>query len=466
MVLLEEYVYTFPWYLGYSVQTAFLVEVPIWVEFRDRDVIYEPSRHKLIRQLGKIIHFHQGDGASTFPHDRACIMWDLRRVVPSRVRVRYNKTVLWQRVQLLGVPKICSICSSEEHLSYACPQCPIQIPALTTQNSQQRESIATQNSCPTVKRTAPCSPEQRRDPTEHTQSENSPAKSIRSSTSKSVANKSIASHSQAIKRADSKSTYQERTEQTSPGESSKSVASKRTHRSQSHNHSPRATRSISYTRQLHSSPEQEQTVSSAPAEPKNDGPEPMDIGESRPKKRLNISDSPEHQTSTDNHKHSSSTDNTRKETESSHRSTHSNKQRSQAYRTKTQALRKFPCSQKVARQLISLPESQVQAQASPSVRKPSTSRTAAKPPKHSARKKRSPTPDLAKTDIADRHFTYTKLFRQQHNSCTALKDPFPTTEEDTDLQESSDDTDNTRYTREHSESSHPQSPAQAQYPLF
>jgi hypothetical protein len=201
-------------------------------------------------------------------------------------------------------------------------------------------------------------------------------------------------------------------------------------------------------------------------EVEHDRAEPMEICEPRPKKRLNTSDSPEHQTSTESHQHRYKTDNTRKEIGSSHRSTNSSKQRSQAYRTKPQILRKVPCSQKAARQLISQPESQVQDQAIPSVRKPSTKCTAAKPPTHSTRKKRNPTPDLAKNDIADRHFTYTKLFCQQHNSCTTLKDPFPTTEEDTDLHDSSEDTDNTRYTTDHSEHSHPPVPAQAPYSLF
>jgi hypothetical protein len=89
----RRYMYTFLWHRAFNVHTEFLVHAPVWAEIPFRDLIFEPQRRHLIEQLGPILHYTHGDSWSTYPHDRICVMWDLRRPVPEHIKVIHSSLI-------------------------------------------------------------------------------------------------------------------------------------------------------------------------------------------------------------------------------------------------------------------------------------------------------------------------------------------------------------------------------------
>jgi hypothetical protein len=88
------YMYTFHWHLAFNVHTEFLVHAPVWIELQFRDLIFEPQRRKLVEQLGPILHYPRGDEWSTYPHDKVCVMWDMRRIVHEHIKIVYSSITL------------------------------------------------------------------------------------------------------------------------------------------------------------------------------------------------------------------------------------------------------------------------------------------------------------------------------------------------------------------------------------
>jgi hypothetical protein len=125
----KRYTYTFPWTTSFNVQTAYITHAPVWIELPLRDQIYESQRHRLVQQLGTVLHYCQGE-QSRYPNDRVCILWDIRRPTPKRLRIIFRSLTLWQPVEFKTLPTICSICRSSLHLAYACPRCPVQVAPL------------------------------------------------------------------------------------------------------------------------------------------------------------------------------------------------------------------------------------------------------------------------------------------------------------------------------------------------
>jgi hypothetical protein len=139
----RRFVHVLPWHIDFNVHNQYLIEVPIWIELPFLDLIYEPHRYELVSQLGQIIHYKHGD-VSRYPHDRACIIWDTRRVKPEKVQVIIDRVVLWQDIIFQTFPRTCSICRSEDHKSFECPNNPIWVPRLYNSKEDLAEHQSTQ----------------------------------------------------------------------------------------------------------------------------------------------------------------------------------------------------------------------------------------------------------------------------------------------------------------------------------
>jgi hypothetical protein len=122
--------FTFPWHTAFNVHTEFLVQAPVWIELQFRDLIFEPQRRKLVEQLGPILNYTIGEEWSTYPHDRVCVMWDMRRVVPQHIKIVQSSITFWQPIEFKTLPQMCFICRADNHLAHNCPRCPIKVDPL------------------------------------------------------------------------------------------------------------------------------------------------------------------------------------------------------------------------------------------------------------------------------------------------------------------------------------------------
>jgi hypothetical protein len=83
-----------------------------------------------VEQLGSILHYTKQDEWSTYPHDRVCVMWDLRRTVPERIKIKQSNVTFWQPIDFKTLPQMCFICCADTHLAHTCPRCPIKVDPL------------------------------------------------------------------------------------------------------------------------------------------------------------------------------------------------------------------------------------------------------------------------------------------------------------------------------------------------
>jgi hypothetical protein len=92
----RKFMYVFAWDPDFDVSTGKYSKLPVWVEIPYRSLILEPYRMQLAKALGPVLLYLQGKEHSTFPHDRACILWDLNKEVPHSIEVRFSGISIWQ----------------------------------------------------------------------------------------------------------------------------------------------------------------------------------------------------------------------------------------------------------------------------------------------------------------------------------------------------------------------------------
>jgi hypothetical protein len=73
----RKFLYVFEWEPDFDVSTGQYSKLPVWVEIPYRSLILEPYRMRLATALGQVLLYLQGREHSSYPHDRACILWDL-----------------------------------------------------------------------------------------------------------------------------------------------------------------------------------------------------------------------------------------------------------------------------------------------------------------------------------------------------------------------------------------------------
>lgn len=81
-----------PWSPDFDIQKDFQDKVSVWIELPYRVVTLKDSQKEVIKSLGLILHFVQGDEANSYPHGRACILWDMSRLVPKWLQIWLDPT--------------------------------------------------------------------------------------------------------------------------------------------------------------------------------------------------------------------------------------------------------------------------------------------------------------------------------------------------------------------------------------
>ena len=85
------------------------------------------------------MHYTRGDDWSTYPHDRVCVMWNMRRVVPHHIKIVHSSITLWQPIEFKTFPQSCFICRSDTHIAHQCPRCSIKVEALESDPIQKSD---------------------------------------------------------------------------------------------------------------------------------------------------------------------------------------------------------------------------------------------------------------------------------------------------------------------------------------
>ncbi|CAM6084773.1 unnamed protein product [Calypogeia fissa] len=119
----NRFVYTFRWEPHFDVRLETYTLLPVWIEIPFRSIILEKCRKLVAGALGKILYYVQGDEISSFPHDRACILWDTCRPVPKSVKINLaDGLAIWQPVTFRNIPYHCYKCRRKGHLARDCNQ--------------------------------------------------------------------------------------------------------------------------------------------------------------------------------------------------------------------------------------------------------------------------------------------------------------------------------------------------------
>lgn len=81
----RHFVFSAPWTLELDIEHDFENTIPIWVELPFRFPILEKNRVPMIKNLHPLLHLAQGEEASFFLHNRACILWNVVDPVPHSI---------------------------------------------------------------------------------------------------------------------------------------------------------------------------------------------------------------------------------------------------------------------------------------------------------------------------------------------------------------------------------------------
>jgi hypothetical protein len=117
------FVYTFEWTSEFDVRIERYTQLPVWIELPFRTLILEKIRQLIAESLGEILYYIQGDELSSYPHDRACILWDTTKELPMNIRVGikgYKDLAIWQPVLFRNIPYHCYRCNGKGHLARDC----------------------------------------------------------------------------------------------------------------------------------------------------------------------------------------------------------------------------------------------------------------------------------------------------------------------------------------------------------
>lgn len=78
----QKFSYTFPWEPNFDVTTSHYRMLPVWVEFPFHSLALEGAKYKLANNLGEVLLYVKGNEKSSYPNNKACILWDLREQIP------------------------------------------------------------------------------------------------------------------------------------------------------------------------------------------------------------------------------------------------------------------------------------------------------------------------------------------------------------------------------------------------
>ncbi|CAM6093891.1 unnamed protein product [Calypogeia fissa] len=94
--MVHRFVYTFKWEAHFDVRLETYTTLPVWIEIPFCSLLLENCRQQVAGALGKVLYYVQGDEYSSYPHDRACILWDTTREVPRSIKIKLREDLaIW-----------------------------------------------------------------------------------------------------------------------------------------------------------------------------------------------------------------------------------------------------------------------------------------------------------------------------------------------------------------------------------
>lgn len=118
----KRFVFIAEWKPEFDIRKDFDKFIPIWMEIPYRALVLKDNRRDLMLRMGPLLHFAQGEDVTSYPHDRACILWDTTKEVPKRLRIWVDDdNYVWQTVIFKNLPTMCKFCNSSRHLAFDCP---------------------------------------------------------------------------------------------------------------------------------------------------------------------------------------------------------------------------------------------------------------------------------------------------------------------------------------------------------
>lgn len=89
----RKFLYTFAWQPNFDITMGNYHMLPAWVEIPFRSLSLEGAKYKLAKSLGEVLLYIRGNKRSSYPNNKACILWDLREPIPECIQVRLSKTI-------------------------------------------------------------------------------------------------------------------------------------------------------------------------------------------------------------------------------------------------------------------------------------------------------------------------------------------------------------------------------------
>ncbi|CAM6100298.1 unnamed protein product [Calypogeia fissa] len=161
----NRFTYTFRWESHFDVRLETNTLLPVWIELPFRSMILEKCRKRVSGALGKVFYYIHGDKISSFPHDRACILWDTTRAVPKSVKIKLTEGIaIWQPVSFRNIPYHCFKCNKRGHLARDCGKdrgedLPTVVPPTIVSGAPPVDPELNQNVSETPHESAPPSPD-------------------------------------------------------------------------------------------------------------------------------------------------------------------------------------------------------------------------------------------------------------------------------------------------------------------
>lgn len=109
------FIFMATWNPAFNVHKDFRTKIPTWIELPYRSLLLEENWQQLTRALEPILHFIQGD-EYTFPHDKACILWDSLHRTYWWLKIWVDKGhAIWQEILFWNLPTSYRVCGSKKH---------------------------------------------------------------------------------------------------------------------------------------------------------------------------------------------------------------------------------------------------------------------------------------------------------------------------------------------------------------